>query len=89
VKTPRSPEVCLEALRELVDDPRLGPVAETALTCVALHGADPGMLLAVIEAAQDGGVVSPGKAERDRQRREQGRDPSEPARILTDRGGAL
>jgi hypothetical protein len=86
--TPRPTEQALEELHELVDDVHLGPVAETALSCVALHGADPRMLLAAIEAAQDGGIVPLTKAERQRQWREQ-KITSERSRILSDRGGAL
>lgn len=86
--TPRSTEQALEELHELVEDPDMGPVAETALSCVALHGSDPRMLLAVIESARDGAGVADTPAERQRQRNAQ-RVTSGSSRILSDRGGAL
>jgi hypothetical protein len=50
----RSEEVSLEGLRQLVDDPHLGPAAKTALRCVEEQGADPRLMLLVIESAEEG-----------------------------------
>lgn len=46
--------VALRILREYATDDKLGPAANTALDCVTAFGADPRMLVAVIEAAAHG-----------------------------------
>lgn len=65
--TSRSEEVSMEGLRELVDDVHLGPAARTAIECVEKRGADPRLMLLLLEKAQEG-FFSPDKPERDRQR---------------------
>jgi hypothetical protein len=63
----RSRRFAHEGLRELVDDECLGPAARTALRCVDERGADPRLMLLVIEACEE--YVGPvSKQERDRQR---------------------
>lgn len=58
--TRRSPEVCLEALRDLVGDDYLGPAARTALRCIEEREADPVLMLLVLEAAEEGYWSPPG-----------------------------
>lgn len=50
----RSEEVSLEGLHELVDDDHLGPAARTAIECVEQRGADPRLMLLLLEQAQEG-----------------------------------
>ena len=50
----RSEEVSMEGLRELVDDDHLGPAARTAIACVEQKGADPRLMLLLLEQAQEG-----------------------------------
>jgi hypothetical protein len=50
----RSAEVSLEGIRELVDDEQFGPAARTALRCIEERGADPRLMLLVLESAQEG-----------------------------------
>jgi hypothetical protein len=50
----RSVEVSVQGLRDLERDPTLGHAAATALRCVEERGADPRLLLLVIEAAEEG-----------------------------------
>jgi hypothetical protein len=52
--TSRSAEVSVQGLRDFEADPTLGPAAATALRCVEERGADPRLLLLVIEAAEEG-----------------------------------
>jgi hypothetical protein len=68
----RSRELSVAGLRELVDDDYAGKAARTALRCVEERGADPRLLLLVIESAQEGYFEPRPKPERDRQRRAQG-----------------
>jgi hypothetical protein len=64
----RSAEVSLEEIRELVDDDYLGPAARTALRCVEERGADPRLMLLVLESAQEDYFDPVSKQERDAQR---------------------
>lgn len=57
----------MHELRQLTADPVVGEAAELALYLVDWRGADPRLLLAVIERAKDGWPHLT-KAERDRQR---------------------
>jgi hypothetical protein len=50
----RSAEVSLEGIQELVDDEQFGPAARTALRCIEERGADPRLMLLVLESAQEG-----------------------------------
>jgi hypothetical protein len=53
-ETSRSVEVSLEGIGELVADELLGPAARTALRCIEERGADPRLMLLVLESAQEG-----------------------------------
>jgi hypothetical protein len=53
----RSAEVSLQGLRELVEDELLGPAAREAIRCVEQAGADPRLMLLVIEAADEGHLI--------------------------------
>jgi hypothetical protein len=65
----RSAEVSMQGLRDLVDDELLGPAAREALRCVEGAGADPRLMLLVLEAADEGDFRLSDSPDAERQRR--------------------